>query len=235
MSDHGSTLPGQEHAAADTDQEVSKKCLDITERFHVRRISKVAAILELQRAIPGHDGTESEHTAFITALGSYIQILNSFKRLRANAVASEGGARFEDGAEAENGRSEGEDIPRSPRSSAPSLAPRSHKRRRSSSSDSDDSGGGHRKCRINIAELPWVAYEALGVFAPLPPSLDKMQSILENISQDIKYAKASLLLTPHLPQFPDSEWTNVLHGRAVDIDHVLAAMYSISRNDRRTE
>ena len=48
-------------------------------------------------------------------------------------------------------------------------------------------------------------------------------------------AKASLLNSPTLPQFPKSEWVSLLSGCAVDLDHVLASHYSTSHEEKRTE
>jgi hypothetical protein len=62
-----------------------------------------------------------------------------------------------------------------------------------------------------------------------------MQATLENFSQDPKFTKTSLLNSAHLPQFPDSEWTNVIAGRAIDLDHVLAGQYSITHDEQRAE
>ena len=38
-----------------------------------------------------------------------------------------------------------------------------------------------------------------------------------------------------MPQFPDSEWTNLIAGRSIDLDHILAGLYSVSHNERWTE
>ena len=62
-----------------------------------------------------------------------------------------------------------------------------------------------------------------------------MQSILENISQDFKAAKASLLNSLMLPQFPESEWISLLSGCAINLDHVLASHYSTSHEEKCTK
>ena len=52
----------------------------------------------------------------------------------------------------------------------------------------------------------------------LSPSLRQTvtQFALENFSLDIKFAKSSLVNSFNGPQFPDSEWTSLLAGHAVD-------------------
>ena len=62
-----------------------------------------------------------------------------------------------------------------------------------------------------------------------------MQLALENFQWDLKLTKASLLNFSHIPQFPESEWDNLLVGQSVDIDHVITLGYSIKHNERRTE
>ena len=48
-------------------------------------------------------------------------------------------------------------------------------------------------------------------------------------------AKASLLNSPTLSQFPKSEWVSLLSGRAVNLDHILASHYSTLHEEKRTE
>lgn len=232
-SGNESTLHSQQQTPPDLDAEVSRQCLEITEQFRTGVISKIAAVLRLQNVIPKSGGTNTEEAASVAALGSYLSILDGYERVRASAAA--GGRIAAEGFDARTGSVDRGDRDASPEGSQPSTFARPPKRPHTSHSDSEDEGEGSNKRKINMAELPWVTYEALGIFTPLSPSLSKTRSILENISLDIKTAKASLLLTPHLPQFPDSEWNNLLHGRAIDLDHVLAGMYSINHDERRTE
>lgn len=86
-----------------------------------------------------------------------------------------------------------------------------------------------------MAALPWVVQEKRGAFAPLSPSLEQTHTLIENYTRDIKAAKASLYVAPRLPQFPNSEWSNLLCGRAIDLGHVLAGTYSINHEEKRTE
>jgi len=52
---------------------------------------------------------------------------------------------------------------------------------------------------------------------------------------DPKGTKCSLVNSPTCPEFPDSEWTNILAGRAINLDAVLSGYYSTSNNDERVE
>ena len=48
-------------------------------------------------------------------------------------------------------------------------------------------------------------------------------------------AKASLLNSLTLPQFPESEWVSLLSRCAINVDHVLASHYSTSHEEKHTE
>src|ERR1700683_5204791 len=57
--------------------EVTRQCIEITERFRAGTLAKVSAILELQSTIL-HDN-EATH---LKALGAYIRVLNNFECIR---------------------------------------------------------------------------------------------------------------------------------------------------------
>ncbi|KAJ7937539.1 hypothetical protein B0H13DRAFT_2302706 [Mycena leptocephala] len=53
--------------------------------------------------------------------------------------------------------------------------------------------------------------------------------------QDPKVAKCSITTSPRCPEFPYSEWTNLVNGRPVNLDAVLSGFFSTSTNDERSE
>jgi len=57
-------------------------------------------------------------------------------------------------------------------------------------------------------------------------SLRQTQTALENFSRDPKFIKSSIVNALDCPQFPDSEWNNVIAGRAVDLDQVFTSIFS---------
>ena len=58
-------------------------------------------------------------------------------------------------------------------------------------------------------------------------SLQKINSLLKNLSQNIKRAQTLLLnCNKSIPQFPQSEWLNVLGSNAVNFDHVFSNLYT---------
>jgi hypothetical protein len=107
----------------------------------------------------------------------------------------------------------------------PVPVPNPNKRSWSLSPDANSETGGAKK-RINVSSLLWVIREQ--VDSPSSSvSLQQTQSTLKNFSHDPKLAKASLLNSVRLPQFPDSKWTSLVTGHSVDLDHVLAALYAV--------
>ena len=91
-----------------------------------------------------------------------------------------------------------------------------------------------KKARTDESDFPWAISNFIHSTV-LSPSLDRSLKLLQLYAVDPKKAKRSLTNSPTCPEFPDSEWTNVLAGRAVNLDHVLSGYYSVSNNDERTE
>lgn len=53
--------------------------------------------------------------------------------------------------------------------------------------------------------------------------------------EDPKRAKRSILTSARCPEFPDAEWTNLIHGRPVNLDAVLSGLFSTTTDDERIE
>ena len=67
---------------------------------------------------------------------------------------------------------------------------------------------------------------------PLNMSLTMTLTLLKLYAQDLELAKLSILTSPHVPQFPHSEWVSVLTGAMVNLDHVLSGMHAVSNDNR---
>ena len=194
--------------------EVTMNCIRITDKYRSGLIEKIPAILELQKAIPRDD-----ETTYLSALAVYVKVLEGYER-----ISAPGGQEETDRVRAETAEPERDDRQED--------AARATKQHRAPSSELDDDNSARHK--ISIRDLPWVTRNETSP-SYLPPSLAATQSILENISRDFKTAKVSLLNSPTLPQFPESEWVSLLSGRAVDLNHVLTSHYSTSHEEKRTE
>ena len=58
------------------------------------------------------------------------------------------------------------------------------------------------------------------------PILLDLNEKLQYWSTDIKTVLRDLLLKPRKPPFPDSEWRNIIEGRAIDLNKVHADIHS---------
>ena len=75
--------------------------------------------------------------------------------------------------------------------------------------------------KVDEGEFPWIIQESLsGV--ELSNDLKKTLDLLRTYAKDLKFTKSSILTLPHAPQFPNSEWTNVIIRAMVDLDHVIS-------------
>ena len=211
-----SPSPGGDNSIpeAPTNQEVTKTCIEITDWYWSGLIEKINAILELQKAI-----LRDDETIFLSALAIYVKVLDRYEWLCAPGVNPTGACDRDVTADSKEEKHE-EDISQMT------------KQRRAQSSKLDDNKSSRPK--INICNLPWVTCNNTNP-SYLSPSLAATQSILKNISRDFKAAKALLLNSPMLPQFPESEWVSLLSGWAIDLDHVLASYYSTLHKEKCTK
>jgi hypothetical protein len=93
------------------------------------------------------------------------------------------------------------------------------------------------KTCLDFSALPWneienskssVDIESSTDLSPLA-SLQKTHILLENFSRDVKRAQSSLLnCNKSIPQFPQTEWFNLLSGNSIDLDHVFSNICTIS-------
>lgn len=91
-----------------------------------------------------------------------------------------------------------------------------------------------KRAKPDDSKFPWTISDFIHG-ATLSPSLSKSLELLKLYAIDPKGTKRSLINSPSCPEFPDSEWTNVLAGRAINLDAVLTGYYSTSNNDERVE
>ena len=71
--------------------------------------------------------------------------------------------------------------------------------------------------------------------AVLTPSQELTRKMVLNQTIDIKSTKLVVLTSRRVPEFPDSEWNNVLSGRAVNLDTVFSGMFSTITDNRAVE
>jgi len=69
----------------------------------------------------------------------------------------------------------------------------------------------------------------------LTPSQELTRNLVQNHLLDLKSSKRMVLGSKRVPEFPDSEWNNILAGKAVNIDIVFSGMYSTVTDNRAIE
>jgi len=133
--------------------------------------------------------------------------------------------------EEEDGRREPDRPPSrasEPRDVESEEHPRSSAKRRGRH-DSDEEGDIERE-RADPSKYAW-AVSGVIQESFLSENLRTTISLLHQYTLDIKRAKRNLLLSVGAPEFPSSEWDNVLRGFAVDLDRVLTGMHSATVDD----
>ena len=205
--------------------EVVSKCIEIVQQFRTGEVSKPKASMLLFKAIP----QQLEENTFVTAYGAYMGMLDNFERYRDGAARS-GEQRISSFANTLDHTAAEE-----PGHQTPIAGP--SKRAHSLESDSDDGEEYKKRTRLNYEALPWneTKGDETQRTTEVSPSLQKTQSLLENFSRDVKRARANLLNCGRsYPQFPQSEWLNLLAGNSIDLDHVFSNIYSITQEDRES-
>ena len=96
-------------------------------------------------------------------------------------------------------------------------------------SDKPDEGWASKRQKVDVNTFPWVQHKRISG-TQLNTSLTAMLTLLNLYTQDPKVEKSSILTSPHMPQFPHSEWVSVLTGTMVNLDHDLSGMHAISNN-----
>jgi hypothetical protein len=214
--------------------DVPSKCLRFIEQFRDGVLTKEEAIKFIELAMPRGNEHQSYHTF---AMASYKNMLDNFETIRSRHEAAEPDFAGEaesnpDGAgeeETSNNEANG------PASQSKRLTPGTKRKRTSCVSDEeeeDNSAGDQTK--FIAAALPWAIKDSVSP-PGLSANLRRTNAILDNISRDPKSAKRSLFNSPARPQFPESEWVNILAGHAVDMDHVFSNLFAVVHDDRRVE
>ena len=83
------------------------------------------------------------------------------------------------------------------------------------------SDGTGKRQKQDDTEFPWVIREHLSD-VQLEGSLRSTLKLLKIFAQDLKFAKSSVINSSHAPPVPHLEWTNIITGTMVDLDHVIS-------------
>jgi hypothetical protein len=91
-----------------------------------------------------------------------------------------------------------------------------------------------KRPKLDESAYAWVAGRK-GRPSSLSENLSKTLKLLDVYTIDPKAAKRSLTNQPDCPEFPDSEWKNIISGRAVNLDAVLSGQLSTTNDDLKVE
>ncbi|EMD33085.1 hypothetical protein CERSUDRAFT_98693 [Gelatoporia subvermispora B] len=108
------------------------------------------------------------------------------------------------------------------------------KRPRSRSKSPADDDSGRRHC-AQPEQWPWVVTDRLLAGRHLSSSCRNTLHLLQTYGVEPKYTRTSVMQSASVPAFPESEWTNVLAGKPVNLDKVLSSIFSLGRDDKQAE
>ena len=87
---------------------------------------------------------------------------------------------------------------------------------------------------VNESLFAWASDKDSQVYQ-LTPSQELTRKLVQNQTADIKVMKHNLFCARGLPEFPDSEWTKVIQGKAVNFNVVILWIHSTVSDHRVTE
>jgi hypothetical protein len=187
-------------------QEVLIDCNTLVERYRKGEIPKATVYVEIQSKLFKALGDDRARSD--AAFGSFIATIESHDS--------------ENSAAARRGRAN-DPTQRSP--SPPLSVSDGHQSEEEPSS---------KKLKVDESAYAWIASRK-EKRTILRDSLTKTLKLIEIYSIDPKATKRSLVNEPDCPEFPDSEWKNIIAGRAVNLDSVLSGQLSTTHDNPKVE
>jgi len=187
-------------------QEVLVDCNSLVDKYRKGEVSKATVYVEIQSKLTTALGDDRSRSD--ADFGSFIATIESHDA-EAGAAARRGGV-FRP-------------IQRSP---SPPIS--------ISDEQQSDEEPVTKKIKVDESTFAWVANRKRK-HTLLRDSLIKTLKLIEIYSADPRAAKRSLVNEPDCPEFPDSEWKNIISGRAVNLDSVLSGQLSTTFDDTKIE
>ena len=203
--------PAQGPQTESTSQ-MGKKCLDFIETYRKgprTPLANAAVIRDITTALTTATPQFSE-AEINDALGSYLKII--VQHDKSIETAAQG-----------NGEVNGSET-----IDEPSLASK-----RALSPDAAIGTGKRQK--PSEVDFSWSIRENLSSGSELCNNLQRTLELLRKFARDLKFTKSSILTAANAPQFPNSEWSNIIIGAMVDLDHVISGSFTVSSDNRETE
>jgi hypothetical protein len=192
--------------------QVAKKCLEIIETYRKgpqTPLAKAAVIRDVTTTLTSTTPQFAE-TEVNDALRSYLKIISQYDRL----------------AQAASGCGDG-DTDASATLDEPSAA---SKRALSP----EPTAGTSKQQKSDESDFPWLIQENL-CNPGLCDDLQRTLELLRTYARDLKLTKSLILTVANAPQFPNSEWSNIIIGAMVDLDHVISGSFTVSSDNREVE
>lgn len=214
MSRAGSAVPENSEnittPALLTTEQVGKKCQEHIDAYRKTRrqaVDRANAIQQISAALSSSTPplTESEHD---DSVNTYVEII------------------FADDKAIERAQNAGG-------SNAPARSVTADEGGKRSLSPERETAAGKRQ-KIDENDFPWVVRGEVSEPA-LCESLRETLRLLKIFAKDPKFTKTSITTSATAPQFPSSEWTNIISGTMVDLDHVISGGFAVANDNREVE
>ncbi|KAI9056377.1 hypothetical protein FKP32DRAFT_1586028 [Trametes sanguinea] len=201
-------------------------CAEAVESYRAGRITKVEALSSIIEQLRGSESGGDDVDTSDSTLQSYLNQLDEVDAARGEEDVGDNEREREFGRQAsqsgtEHGRSDAgnqRDRVRAPDTQGSS----------GDASDSDERPT--KRSRADPSKYAWAASEFL-LETQLRPEVQRTLDLIRVYGEDVTQAKRDLAATASAPEFPDAEWTNVLLGRAVDLDRVFAGHYTSTADE----
>lgn len=226
MSNNGQGQEEQTSTSPGT-QLILDACSKAVNDYRNDVISKTQALLAITTQLVSLEAGPSGATKDNGTIQSYLAMLDEVDRRRGPMPGS-----GENSGEGSGGRTEGEELGGRDASTPRSIL--SLERSRSPASSEDSEEPRPKRSRANPADYAWATTDFL-LEARLHPLVQRTIELIRIYGKDISQARHNLSASASVPEFPESEWTNILSGRAVDLDHVFAGRYTPGTDDKTTE
>ncbi|KAH9857232.1 hypothetical protein C2E23DRAFT_900451 [Lenzites betulinus] len=227
MSEHGQTPEAQNGSTAAT-QLIVEACTHAVDKYRSGDISKAQAVLDVATQLVGAEPQQLGDAYDSTPIQSYLAMLDEIDRSHRVESGSRAGGHGEHEERTEGAGREGSSRNGTPRLSQPSAQDRS----RASSEDADEPRS--KRAKVDPSSYAWAATDFI-LEATLDPSIARTLELIRIYGDDLTQARRDLSASASVPEFPEAEWTNILTGRAVDLDHVFAGRYTSGPDEKITE
>ncbi|KIJ38868.1 hypothetical protein M422DRAFT_781282 [Sphaerobolus stellatus SS14] len=218
------TQDGSTSARLDSSQllepELARECVQICTQHRAGAVQLSDAILRISATINSSQACAG--AARDQAFGGYLRIIENDSRLESILHGRE------------DPRVEGNRGETSFDAGEPGGEESRGQKRKEKASDEDEDNAEEERSDFDVSTLPW---EIAGALFPkrLSEELQKTNEMLRLFAKDYKRTKTSLLTNTNRPEFPETEWANILHGRPIDLDKVISSLLVVGSDAKQVE